>query len=55
MDQETAKRRYGEAIAEILNRYSVILGLPEEAKTEDGIAILIRETKPKKQKNNKEE
>jgi len=55
MDKEQEKHRYGQAIGEILNRYSVVLGNPETATTEDGIAILVRETKPKKTKKYKED
>jgi hypothetical protein len=54
MDIKEAQRRYGDAIAQILNKYAVIAKSPATATPEDGIAVLKKWTAPKKTRNKEE-
>mgnify|MGYP001065410816 CR=1 FL=1 len=54
MDKMEAQQRYGNAIAQTLNKYAAIVKSPAKATIEDGIAVLTKWAAPKKIKNQKE-
>ena len=53
MEIKEAQRRYGDAIAQIMNKYAAVVGSPRKTTTEDGIKILIKniEIQPQKTKD----
>jgi hypothetical protein len=54
MDIKEAQKRYGNAIAQILDKYAAIIKSPAKATPEDGIAVLKKWTASKKTKNKEE-
>lgn len=54
MDIKEARQRYGNAIAQILNKYAAIVRSPAMATPEDGVAILTKWTAPKKTRSKEE-
>jgi hypothetical protein len=54
MDIKEAQQRYGNAIAQILDKYAAIVKSPAKATPEDGIAVLKKWTAPKKTRKEEE-
>ena len=50
MEIKEAKQRYGNAIAQTLNKYAAIVKSPAKATIEDGISVLTKWTAIKKTK-----
>jgi hypothetical protein len=48
MDIKEAQKRYGNAIAQILDKYAAIVKSPAKATPEDGITVLKKWVTPKK-------
>lgn len=50
MEIKEAQQRYGDAIAQIMNKYAVVIGSPKKMTMEGGIKILTKNTEIQPQK-----
>lgn len=51
MEIKEAQQRYGDAIAQIMNKYAAVIGSSRKTATEDGIKILTKNIEPQKTKD----